>query len=369
MSVSPAPIFYYVGVETVKSGMKYFLGSNTNEGFYSLFDELYSPEEDFFVYIVKGGPGCGKSTLMGRVADEMEGRGYTVVRVMCASDPSSHDAIICPEKKFAMVDGTAPHVIEPKYYGAVEEIVNLGEALDTKVLRSAAGEIRSLCTANSQCYKKSANYMKAAASLLRNSKRFQDEYIDYEKLYNYVIRFAKRNLSGAEGDGRVEYRFFTAVTNVGEVTFVDGMLPHYDKIICIDDPIGSVGGQILDCLLSVALDCGMNAVAGVSPYDTEELLQLFFPDKRIALVRGDAFPATATIHASRFIRGDGLKAHKNRITFNKRAAKELTAAAVASLADAKALHDELERIYKSAIDYNVLGLKADATVDKILESI
>ncbi len=353
----------------MKSDMKYFLGSNTNEGFYSLFDELYDPEEEWTVYVIKGGPGCGKSTLMGRVAGEMEGRGLVVHRVMCSSDPASHDAVICPEKKIAMVDGTAPHVIEPKYYGAVEEIVNMGEALDTKLLRAAAGDVRSLCTANSQCYKKAANYMKAAASLMRNSKRLQDEYIDYEKLYNYVIRFAKKNLSGAEGDGRVAYRFLTAVTNEGEVTFADSFVSDYDRIISIDDPIGSVSGQLLDCLLSIAMDCGMNAVAGVSPYDTEELLQLFFPDKKIGIVRGDTFPATSTIHASRFIVGDGLKAHKNRITFNKRAAKELTAAAVASLVDAKAIHDEIESIYTSAIDYDVVNSKSDAILDKILANI
>ncbi len=353
----------------MKSDIKYFLGSNTNEGFYSLFDELYDPEEDWKVYVIKGGPGCGKSTLMGRVAGEIEGLGFNVERVMCASDPKSHDAIICRERKFAMVDGTAPHIIEPQYYGAVEEIVNMGEALDTKVLRAAAGDIRSLCTANSQCYKKAANYMKAAASLMRNSKRLQDEYIDYEKLYNYVIRFAKKNLSGAEGDGRVAYRFLTAVTNEGEVTFSDSFVSDYDRVISIDDPIGSVSGQLLDCLLSVAMDCGMNAVAGVSPYDTEELLQLFFPDKKIGIVRGNTFPVTSTIHASRFIVGDGLKAHKNRITFNKRAAKELNAAAVASLVDAKAIHDEIEGIYTSAIDYTVVNSKSDAILDKILANI
>lgn len=352
----------------MKSGTKYFLGSNTNEGFYSLFDELYDPEDNFEVYVIKGGPGCGKSTLMDRVAGEMEGRGFSVERIMCASDPTSHDAVICPEKKIAMVDGTAPHIIEPKYYGAVEEIVNMGEALDTKRIRNSAEEIRSLCTANSQCYKKAANYMKAAASLMRNSKRLQDEYIDYEKLYNYVIRFAKKNLSGAEGSGHVTYRFLTAVTNEGEVTFTESFASNYKRIIGIEDPIGSVSGQLLDCLLSVASDCGINAIAGVSPYDTEELIQLFFPDKGIGIVRDTSFPTTSTIHAARFIVGDGLKSHKNRITFNKRAAKELTTAAVAALTDAKLIHDKIEGIYASAINYDLLNVKSETVIDKILAS-
>lgn len=353
----------------MESGIKYFLGSNTNEGFYSLFDELYNPEEDGTVYVIKGGPGCGKSTLMAKVAKEMEKLGLTVERVMCSSDPDSHDAVLCPEKKIAIVDGTAPHIVEPKYYGAVEEIVNMGEALDTSKLHKRASDIRRLSLANSQCYKKSANYMKAAASLIRNSKRLQDEYIDYEKLYNYVIRFAKKNLSGAECNGCVTYRFLTAVTNRGEVTFVDSFAKNFDRIISIDDPIGSVSGQLLDCLLSVAMDCGINTVAGVSPYDTEELLQLFFPDKGIGLIRGKSIPDVSTVHASRFIVGDGLKSHKNRITFNRRASKELTEAAVTALSDAKTIHDELEDIYSDAIDYEIVNLKSEAIVHKIVSQI
>ena len=60
-----------------------FLGANTPEGFISLFDELYDPAEDWRAYIIKGGPGTGKSRLMRRVADELEQAGYTAQRVLC----------------------------------------------------------------------------------------------------------------------------------------------------------------------------------------------------------------------------------------------------------------------------------------------
>ena len=37
-----------------------FLGANTPIGFVSLFDELYDPYQEQHLYIIKGGPGCGK---------------------------------------------------------------------------------------------------------------------------------------------------------------------------------------------------------------------------------------------------------------------------------------------------------------------
>ena len=66
--------------------VRYFLGANSPGGFYSLYDQLIDPAEADAVFILKGGPGCGKSTLMKRL-----------------------DAILLPEKKTAIVDGTAPH--------------------------------------------------------------------------------------------------------------------------------------------------------------------------------------------------------------------------------------------------------------------
>ena len=88
--------------------------ANTPEGFISLFDELYDPAEELARYIIKGGPGTGKSRLMRRVADELEQAGYTAQRVLCSSDPDSLDGVIFPQIRACIADGTSPHVIEPR---------------------------------------------------------------------------------------------------------------------------------------------------------------------------------------------------------------------------------------------------------------
>ena len=48
--------------------VSYFLGANAPSGFYSLYSHLLPPEQARVIYILKGGPGCGKSTLMRKVA-------------------------------------------------------------------------------------------------------------------------------------------------------------------------------------------------------------------------------------------------------------------------------------------------------------
>ena len=56
----------------------YYLGANAPTGFYSLYDQMLDPEGARDIRILKGGPGCGKSTLMKQVGGAMEARGHRV---------------------------------------------------------------------------------------------------------------------------------------------------------------------------------------------------------------------------------------------------------------------------------------------------
>ena len=85
-----------------------FLGANSARGFYSLYDQLLSGRFDDLL-ILKGGPGCGKSSFMRRVAEELCAAGHTPVYVHCSGDPDSLDGVIFPLLRTALVDGTAPH--------------------------------------------------------------------------------------------------------------------------------------------------------------------------------------------------------------------------------------------------------------------
>ena len=87
---------------------RFFLGANCPDGFISRFDHLYDPENGWFAYILKGGPGTGKSTLMRRAAEHALGQGVQVEMIHCSSDPDGLDAVIFPDYKACIVDGTAP---------------------------------------------------------------------------------------------------------------------------------------------------------------------------------------------------------------------------------------------------------------------
>ena len=89
-----------------------FLGANSGEGFYSLYDQLLGGRLDDLV-ILKGSAGCGKSSFMRRVGEAMECAGERVVYVRCSGDPDSLDGAIFLDRRAAIVDGTAPHGTAP----------------------------------------------------------------------------------------------------------------------------------------------------------------------------------------------------------------------------------------------------------------
>lgn len=90
-----------------------FPRGNTPSGFYSLYHQLSDPERFRALYIIKSGPGSGKSTLMRRVERHAQAAGLETEEVLCSGDPDSLDAVIIPALGAAVVDGTAPQGVVP----------------------------------------------------------------------------------------------------------------------------------------------------------------------------------------------------------------------------------------------------------------
>lgn len=89
--------------------LHFFLGANTPQGFVSRFDQLADPLDGWREFVIKGGPGTGKSTLMKRVAAEAGSRCKRVELIHCSSDVDSLDGVILHDVKTSIADGTSPH--------------------------------------------------------------------------------------------------------------------------------------------------------------------------------------------------------------------------------------------------------------------
>ena len=125
----------------------FFLGANSPQGFVSRFDQLDCGDPQWHTFIIKGGPGCGKSSFMRRIAELFAPHCPSMQLIACSSDPDSLDAVILPEWKVSIADGTAPHILEPKQPALSESLLCFGSFLDPLLLMEHADTIRSISQA------------------------------------------------------------------------------------------------------------------------------------------------------------------------------------------------------------------------------
>lgn len=118
----------------MKTKNYFFASANTGAGFVSYLDELNSD----FTYIIKGGPGTGKSTMMKKIAKHFFDKGFSVENFYCSTDPSSLDAVKIVEKSISIVDGTSPHIVEPKIVGLTHKIVDNGSFINLDIAKNNA---------------------------------------------------------------------------------------------------------------------------------------------------------------------------------------------------------------------------------------
>ncbi|MDR0314964.1 MAG: hypothetical protein LBH71_03305 [Oscillospiraceae bacterium] len=345
-----------------KRQIKYFLGTNSSSGFYSLFNELYDPEENWKAYIIKGGPGTGKSSFMGKIAQQADAKGYECERIYCSSDIKSLDAVILPQLKICIADGTAPHIIEPKYVGVVEKIINLTDFWDYKKLRKNNEQIRDLYAKNSEYHQCAQRFLTAASSLFSDSRKLAAQYTDYDKLINYTVKLAKRELGTEKHGKKPKKRLLSAITPDGLYTFSETMKTLCDKIIIIDDPIGEVSEHILGILSDYAKGCGYESVVCPSPTNLNSVEQILIPELSLAIARdikGQEIDPERKIHARRFMDAQGIKNHKYRIGFNKKAGLDLQNEAISRIKSAYEVHNELEKYYIDAVDFGLVEEKRE----------
>lgn len=341
-----------------------FLGANTPEGFVSFFDELYNPYRDTEVYIIKGGPGTGKSTFMKRVADCAVRKGLVTERVCCSSDPCSLDAVIIPERGISICDGTAPHVAEPRFPGACENILNLGQFWDSDKLKKRADEIRGLFFENSLWHRRSSGYLAAAGRIDAEIQKITAAHIRTEKVDSFCKRFVYRELKNGDKKepGEKKRRFLSALTPKGNLFLCDTVKALCPRVIGIDDREGFASSLITESIGEGAVRNGCGVIYCHCPMRPGTSEHLLIPEKGLALVRVNGVAGETEcdriIHASRFT-DESFREVRSIIRFNGRIKQELINESIRCLKRAKKVHDSLEEIYADAMDFESLNQFCD----------
>lgn len=351
----------------------YYAGGNTARGFHSLYDSNLQGLERLF--ILKGGPGTGKSTLMKNIGNEWKEKGYEIEFLHCSSDNNSIDGVIIPALKVGIVDGTAPHVIEPKTPGAVEEYINLGAAWDAKALVGEKKNIQRLTNQISASFNLAYSTFKQALDVHDDWEKIYIENMDFEKadqLTNKLIQsfFGKLKIN-KQSD--IRHRFLGAATPKGAVDFVPNLTEDIEKRYFIKGRPGSGKSTMLKKLAAAAEERGIDAEVYHCGFDPNSLDMVIFRELGIAIFDSTApheyFPdrdSDEIIDMYELLITPGTdEAYEDKIKPIAESYKGKMKEAISYLARAKELHDHLEGIYVPAMNFAVV----DHIQEKISEEI
>ncbi len=343
----------------------YFLGCPTSDGFSTHIRELISAPE-YTTYIIKGGPGTGKSSLMKRIANELCDIDMPDL-YYCSSDPASLDAVVFNKLKVIVIDGTAPHVVEPVYPGVSQILVDLGSCWNGSELMKNKEKVIDATVCNKKYHDLVKRYLKAIVSLNDDVYTLADECINQSKLEGYCERVAARLFSRKKQDsGKLSYRQITSITPNGVLTHenvFEGM-----NVFKIEDDFCAVSDKILKALARYAVEAGYNVIVSTSVFhscDTYE--HIVIPELNTAFATGE-IDASARINALRFYDRLALREKRKRMAFDRGVAAELIAASVAALKKAKEIHDELESYYINAMDFDKVSAVGDNLIARIKSS-
>lgn len=350
--------------------ISYYLGANSSRGFYSLYDELIDRSDAKAVYILKGGPGCGKSTLLKKVGATAQEAGYPVEYIRCSGDPDSMDAVILPAQKAAIVDGTAPHVVEPQLPGAVDHYVDLESCYDTAALAGLRQELTDTMHAHKECYDRAYHCLSAVSDIDASCRSCLEGKRPNEKLAKRVKGIVARELRApGSGTGRVTRRFLSAVSSQGQICQWESVREQCRRIYVLEDSYGFSHIFLLP-LMTAASAAGHDVIACPSPIDPERLEHLLIPALGLAFVSSTPtlpYPGKSHRHIrlDTMLDSDLLKSHRQRLRFARKISHALMQEGIRCLEEAKTIHDQLEHIYNPHVDFDRVQAEADRLIAQL----
>ena len=327
-------------------GNSYFLGANTSSGFAHCAEDVLNTAEK--LYIIKGGPGTGKSRLMEEIAKAAEAKNMLCDRYYCSSDPSSLDGIYVHDIGLCLTDGTAPHMRDPRYPGAVDEIVDLSRFWNTAHLESDKDTITSLCNKKKKLYDEVYAYMSACDDLFEAEKIILESCVAKEKICDFVKRVFR---SRGTGSGfSLTKRQTQAIGMKGSVSF-DTFASTSNEVYLISDTRG-IDIAVYDAVIEELKRRDYSAYVSHDPMRNMVINAVFVPELSMAFTsKASDTESCKIINTDRFIIKKKISENRSKLRRVSHLRNELKDVILTRFKEISAVHFALEDIYIGAMDF------------------
>lgn len=342
----------------------FYLGACTPNGFVSHYPSLL--QELDTLNIIKGGSGCGKSTFMRAIAKAAISRGHDVSYILCASDSDSLDAVIFPTLSLGFVDGTAPHVLEPRLCGGSMNYINFGEFYDSEAMRANEAEIHIVQKENAAQYPHMTACLSAASGLMQSIRLSTSSAVYDEEMGAIAECLCLSNLQPTGMHGKESYRFLSAITPKGLQLCAQTPSNLCNRVYVLRDNY-FLAPRLLEQIRQKALSLGHSCITCFSPLlpDTQPT-HLLIPSAQLAIISESRDflyngPCFCRIDLDSTVPCEV----KKELEFCKTTMTQLLYRAVHHITKAKQLHDRIEQLCRPFVDFSAVDALTVKTIGKL----
>ena len=349
-----------------------FLGVSSASGFFGHFDSLET-DPDMWLYLIKSGPGCGKSSMMKEIAKIAIEKGESVELIHCSSDPDSLDGAILWDRKIALLDATPPHAVEPSAPGVAQDVVNLYHTIDKRKASANKDNILEQNKTYKGFHKQSASSLAKASSLFKDTFFSASAFYDKDKISKFGNDLAKKLIPekpNAE-TGLKHLRFLSAATPKGIIMYDESIQALANIIYAIEDEYGVCSNGIIETICNYALNAGYDVFCCGCPLLPEEKVDfLIIPDLSLAFVTSNSwhkmnFKNQKLLDYNDFIDKAALVNAQSQLDSNMNNAKQMVDHAIKYQQQAMKGHDMLEEYYNPAVDFNKVNEIRESLIEEI----
>ena len=354
--------------------LRYFAACNSENGFYSFYSRVFDETLER-IYIIKGGPGTGKSSLMRRAADRAEQAGYRVEEIYCSSDPASLDGMIaCDAKgrgKVAVLDGTAPHIRELELAGARDSIFYVGEFWSEEALTHQREAIAQDCRMRADAYRRLFRYLHAAGQCVRNAEDLVSDGLDMRGIGETITSILEEHPSGSAFEEKIMVT--RSIGMKGSVRL--STLEKQASLIYQICDRGNLAWRLLDEIYTQAQKRRLFVWVSRDPLIPTRIDGICLPESGLAFVVGNADAASVSAIGNKEIRSISIEQYLNPACLARAAesldraeniTEQLMHAAYSVLDEIRKIHFTLEKKYVDAMDFEGLNTHTERWLKKIL---
>lgn len=355
-----------------------FPGSNTPSGFYSFYDNIITQQRANKIFIIKGGPGTGKSSFMKKIVAHFMDRKIHLEHHLCSADPNSLDAIVIVPAGVAIIDGTFPHSIDPQTPGAIDEIINFAPFWNEKEIRSNKEAIMQTSAKRKAFFSKSYCYLGAAKNVYDAYAKTQKSALNEKCFYRleqsilqtiFSDRHCLKSMSSSR-PGHSRHLFGSAITPDGFVDHLHTIIGKTQHVYTIKDAPGASASNLMNLIKMKAIALGFNIECYHSPISPDKIEDIIIPKLGVAITVSNDYHKAKIVPTHVFDLKDCFVAndlfeHQSELEEDKELMDQLFGLGISTLGQAKEQHSILESYYTPHVRFDDINPVLEKVIDQI----